>query len=61
MLQIGLRPIRLGNDRPHQIVDPGHERPGQLQGDRDRTRDHQPGEEIIAQRAIGRRSAASGK
>ena len=49
--QIGLRPVDRRNERAHEIVDPGDERPDQPDGDRQRPGDHQAGEEIIADAA----------
>ncbi len=40
--QIGFRPVGRRHERPHQIVDPVHEPPGQIEGDRDRP-GHNPG------------------
>ena len=45
--QIGFRPVGDRNERPHQAVDPGHEPPGQIEGDRDRAGDDQAGQEIV--------------
>ena len=46
--QIGLRPIGDRHERPHQAVDPGHEPPGQIEGDGDRAGDDQAGQKIVA-------------
>ncbi len=45
--QIGFRPVGNRHERPHQAVDPGHEPPGQVKGDRDRAGDDQAGQEIV--------------
>ena len=47
--QIGFRPVGDGNKRPHQPVDPGHEPPGQIEGDRDRAGHDQAGQKIVPQ------------
>ena len=56
--QIGLRPVGDRDERPHQVVDPGDERPDQPDRDRDRPGDDQPGQEIGADAAARRRDAA---
>ena len=47
--QIGFRPVGHRHERADQAVDPGHEPPGQIEGDRDRTGDDQAGQEIVAE------------
>ena len=47
--QIGLGPVGRRNERPHQLVDPVDEPPGQTDGDVERPDQDQAGQEIIAQ------------
>src|SRR5262249_872415 len=47
--QVVLGPVGDRDERPHQVVDPGDERPGQVDRDRQRPGDHQAGQEIVAQ------------
>ena len=56
--QIGFRPVGDRDERPHQIVDPGDERPDQPDRDRERPGDDQSGQEIVADAAARRRDAA---
>ena len=49
--QIGLGPVGERDERPHQIVDPVDEPPGQADGDGERPDEDQPGQEIVAQAA----------
>ena len=49
--QIGFRAIGRRDERPHDAVDPGDERPDQPDGDRKRPGHHQAGEEIVADAA----------
>ena len=49
--QIGLGPVGNRNERPHQIVDPVDEPPGETDGDVGRPDQDQPGQEIVPQPA----------
>ncbi len=45
--QIGFGPVGDGDERPHQSIDPGHEPPGQIEGDGDRPGHDQAGQKVI--------------